>query len=173
MLEAARYLILRQGLRATTMEAVAREAGVAKPTLYAYFPDKDAVFAGIVDDLIAEVGRGFDTALGGEGDVVVRIGNAIAAKYKTVARVLEGSPHGDELYGEHERSAAPQFRAIERKVETDITEALRAAGVERARPLAQLLLAGAYGIGRKATSAAEIGPAIRLLTERLVRPELG
>ena len=43
----------------------------------------------------------------------------------------------------------------------------------RPRPLAQLLLAGAYGIGRKAQSAAEIGPAIRLLTERLLRPELG
>lgn len=172
ILDAARYLILRQGLRATTMEGVAREAGVAKPTLYAYFPDKDAVFAAIVDELIADVVQGFDAALRGHGDVVARVGNAIAAKYKIVARVLEGSPHGEELYGEHERSAAAQFRAVEVKVETDVTEALRSAGVERARPLAQLLLAGAYGIGRKAGSAAEIGPAVRLLTERLLRPEI-
>ena len=172
ILEAGRYLILRQGLKATTMEAVAREARVAKPTLYAYFPDKDAVFGAIVEELMGEVAHGFDAALRGEGDVVVRIGNAIAAKYKVIARTLEGSPHGDELYGEHERSAVPQFRAIEQKVEADITEALRQAGVERPRPLAQLLLAGAYGIGRKATSAVEIGPAVRLLTERLVRPEL-
>jgi hypothetical protein len=50
---------------------------------------------------------------------------------------------------------------------------LAAAGIERRRQLTQLLLAGAYGIGRKATSPAEIGPAIRLLTERLLRPEVG
>lgn len=172
ILEAGRYLILRQGLRATTMEAVAREAGVAKPTLYAYFPDKEAVFGAIVEDLIAEIGRGIDAALNGSGDVVARVGNAIAAKYRIIARVLEGSPHADELYGEHERSSASQFRAVEQQVEAAIAGELEAAGVVRPRPLAQLLLAGAYGIGRKATSAAEIGPAVRLLTERLVRPEL-
>lgn len=154
------------------MEAVAREAGVAKPTLYAYFPDKDAVFAAIVTELIDEVSAGFEAAMRGEDDVVARVGNALAAKYKTIARVLEGSPHADELYGEHERSAAAQFRGIEQTIEVAITEALRYAGVARARPMAQLLLAAAQGVARKATGVAEIGPAMRLLSERLLRPEL-
>lgn len=172
ILDAARYLILRQGLRATTMEAIAREAGVAKPTLYVYFPDKDAVFETIVADLGAELVAGFDAALAGPGDVVARVGAALAAKYKIVARLLEGSPHADELYGEHDRSSAAQFRAVEQKIEAAIAAELMAAGIERARPLTQLLLAGAYGIGRKAISVAEIGPAIRLLTERLLGPEV-
>jgi AcrR family transcriptional regulator len=172
ILDAGRHLVLRQGLRATTMEAIAREAGVAKPTLYTYFPDKDAVFHGIVAELMAAVRKGVDAALQAEGDVVARVGAALAAKYKTVARLLEGSPHADELYGEHERSIAPAFRALEREIETAIAEALAVAGIERPRQLTQLLLAGAYGIGRKATSPSEIGPAIRLLTERLLRPEL-
>lgn len=153
------------------MEAIAREAGVAKPTLYAYFPEKDAVFQAIVDELVADALAGFDAGLTGEGDVVQRVGAALAAKYRTIARLLQGSPHADELYGEHERSAAPQFRAVEQRVESAVIAELRTAGIERARPLTQLLLAGAYGIGRKATNAAEIGPAIRLLTERLLRPE--
>lgn len=172
ILDAARYLILRHGLRTTTMEAIAREAGVAKPTLYVYFPDKGAVFRAIVDELTADLLGAFDAALGGEGDTVDRIGAALAAKYKTVARLLEGSPHADELYGEHEGSGAAQFRAVEHKVEAAVTQALAEAGVARPRPLAQLLLAGAYGIGRRATTVAEIGPAIRLLTERLLRPEV-
>ena len=46
IIEAAWRLALKQGLRAATMEALAREAGVAKGTLYAHFPDKDAVFDG-------------------------------------------------------------------------------------------------------------------------------
>ena len=172
ILEAARFLVLRQGLRATTMEAIAREAGVAKPTLYGYFPDKEAVFGGIVEDLVSAVMQGFEAALAAEGDTVVRIGNALAAKYRVIGKQLEGSAHADELYGEHERVAAPQFRAVEQRVEAAITAELDRAGVARPRQLAQLLLAGAYGIGRKATSAAEIGPAIRLLTERLVGPEV-
>jgi AcrR family transcriptional regulator len=172
ILEAARYLVLRQGLRSTSMEAIAREAGVAKPTLYGYFGDKDAVFEGIVAALVEELTAAFDAALHGEGDVVARVGAALAAKYKAIARLLEGSPHADELYGEHERSAAPQFRAVEQKVEAAISAELAAAGVARPRQVTQLLLASVYGVGRKATSAAEIGPAVRLLTERLLRPEV-
>ena len=72
-----------------------------------------------------------------------------------------------------ERSTAPAFHALEQEVEAAITAALATAGVERPRQLTQLLLAGAYGVGRKATSPAAIGPAIRLLTERLLRPALG
>lgn len=154
------------------MEAIARAAQVAKPTLYGYFPDKDAVFRACVEELVTDIMRAFEAALGGEGDAVARVGAALAAKYKTVARLLEGSPHADELYGEHERAAATQFRAVEEKVETAVAKELAAAGVARPRQLTQLLLAAVSGIGRKATNPAEIGPAIRLLTERVVRPEV-
>ena len=55
IVDAARHLILRQGLRATTMEAIAREARIAKPTLYGYFPDKEAVFAAIIQALVDDI----------------------------------------------------------------------------------------------------------------------
>lgn len=172
IVDAARHLILRQGLRATTMEAIAREAKIAKPTLYGYFADKEAVFAAIIQALVDDIRAAVDAALNGEGDVVARVGGALAAKYKVVAKLLEGSPHADELYSEHGRSAAAQFAAVEQEVEAAITGALQQAGVARPRPLAQLLLASAYGIGSKAATPAEIGPAVRLLVERMVRPEL-
>ena len=172
IVDAARHLILRQGLRATTMEAIAREARIAKPTLYGYFADKEAVFATIIQALVDDIRAAVDSALSGEGDVVARVGGALAAKYKVVAKLLDGSPHADELYSEHGRSTAAQFAAVEQQIEAAITGALQQAGVARPRPLAQLLLASAYGIGSKAATPAEIGPAIRLLVERLVRPEL-
>jgi AcrR family transcriptional regulator len=172
ILDAARHLILRQGLRATTMEAVAREAKIAKPTLYGYFTDKEAVFAAIIETLIQEIRTAFGKAFQSESDVVARIGTGLATKYKIISRLLEGSPHAGELYSEHDRSAAEQFTALEAEIETSITTALRQAGVARPRPLAQLVLASAYGIGCKAGTPAEIGPAIRLMVERLVGPEL-
>jgi hypothetical protein len=44
--------------------------------------------------------------------------------------------------------------------------------VTRARIVTQFFLAASFGIGRKAQSMAELGPAFRLLSERLIRPEL-
>ena len=43
ILSGARRLMLRQGLRATSMEAIAAEARVAKPTLYYYFRSKEGL----------------------------------------------------------------------------------------------------------------------------------
>lgn len=172
ILDAARALALRHGLRAVTMEAIAREAQIAKPTLYGYFPDKQAVFAAMMDGVVAQFRAAFDAALTRPGEPVERIAGAIAAKHKAVLRVLEGSPHADELYDEQSRLAGEQFRALEEHVRVSITAALAQAGVARPQPLAQLLMAATYGVGRKAGSVAELGPAVRLLTERLVRPEL-
>jgi AcrR family transcriptional regulator len=174
ILDAARALILRVGLRRATMEAIAREAGVAKPTLYGYFPDKEAVFEAIVFDLSGDIRSAFDATLAEEGNIPARIAAAIVAKYKVINRVLEGSPHAAELYEEStSASAGGRFDGLERHVEAEIARVLEAGGAQRPRQLAQLIVAAAYGICRKAQNIAEIGPAIRLLVERLVRPELG
>jgi AcrR family transcriptional regulator len=172
ILDAARFLALRHGLKAITMEAIAREAHIAKPTLYNYFPDKDAVFAAVMDELIVALRQAFEAGLRGNGDVVERVAAGLSAKHKTVLRLLDGSPHADELYNEKSRAAGPQFRALDEAVTTAIATELSAAGIARALPLAQLLVASIDGIGRRANSIAEIGPAIRLVTERLLRPEL-
>lgn len=172
ILDAAQELILKHGLRATSMEAIAARAGIAKPTLYVYFPDKAAVFSALLDRLIAGWRREFMAALGGEGDVVQRIAAALIAKNKAAWRLLADSPHADELYGEHERGGAVHFAAFEGELAAALERELAAAGIERARTLTQLLLAASFGIVRKAQSAAELGPALRLLVDRLVRPEL-
>jgi len=48
ILDAARRVLLRKGIAATTLEAVAREAGLSKTALYYYFPSKDALFFDLV-----------------------------------------------------------------------------------------------------------------------------
>lgn len=172
ILTAASALFLKHGLRGTSMEAIARAAGIAKPTLYSYFADKQAVFAALVGVLIDGWAIEFRAALHGDGDVVQRIGAALTAKHKAAMRLLAGSPHAAELYGEHERSAAAALRAFDSELATALEAELTVAGVARARLVTQLLLAASFGIGMKAQSPAELGPALRLLSERLIRPEL-
>lgn len=58
VVEAAARLFMAQGYGATSMEAIAREAGVSKATLYAYFPGKDALFAAIVGAACAREAEG-------------------------------------------------------------------------------------------------------------------
>lgn len=170
ILDAARFLVLRQGLRATTMEAIAREARIAKPTLYAQFADKDAVFTGIIDEMLGDLEAAYEAGMAGPGDLPERIGAALAGKYGVINAVLAGSPHADELYDEHNR-AAGRFRALDERVRGEIAAELRAAGAADADGLARLVLAGAYGIARK-LGPDEIGPGIRQLCRRLIGPEL-
>jgi AcrR family transcriptional regulator len=48
ILEAARRVLFRSGIAATTLDAVAREVGVSKTALYYYFPSKDALLFELV-----------------------------------------------------------------------------------------------------------------------------
>ncbi len=48
ILDSARILFLDQGFDATSMDAIAREAGVSKATLYVHFDDKDDLLLALV-----------------------------------------------------------------------------------------------------------------------------
>ena len=172
ILEAAQALFLKHGLRGTSMEAIARQAGIAKPTLYAYFPEKGAIFAALLAQMIATWREDFLAALHGEGDVVRRAGAALTAKYKGLMRRVAASPHAEELYGEGDRLSTTELSRLDGELAAALEAELTEAGVARSRLVTQLLLAAAYGIGHKAQSPAELGPALRLLAERLIRPEL-
>jgi AcrR family transcriptional regulator len=50
ILDSARTLFLDQGFDATSMDAIARDAGVSKATLYVHFDDKDDLLLALVND---------------------------------------------------------------------------------------------------------------------------
>ena len=66
----ARRLLVRSGYAATTVEAIAREAGVAVQTVYATFGTKRAVLFALVDaiDLDADVARYLHELSAARGD---------------------------------------------------------------------------------------------------------
>jgi AcrR family transcriptional regulator len=168
ILRAARHLALRQGLRATTMEAIAAEARVAKPTLYKYYGDKNAVFEAIVTELLVELHGKFSEALKGDGSVSERIAAALTAKYAAVTAFMAGSPHSEELYSEHDRVAGPALQVAEGESDAAVVRELEAAGVANAAEVARVVIGGAYGIFRKAKPGEDIGPAVRMLVMRVV-----
>jgi AcrR family transcriptional regulator len=63
ILEAARRVLLRVGIAATTLDAVAREVGVTKTALYYYFPSKDALFFELLFGVLESEARAVHAAV--------------------------------------------------------------------------------------------------------------
>lgn len=62
ILQAARPIVLRDGLGGTTVDRVAAEGGIAKMTLYRHFPNKEALFEGLVRAMCDEMRLALENA---------------------------------------------------------------------------------------------------------------
>lgn len=66
IIQATWRLIATQGIRATTMREIAREAGVANGTLVPYFTDKDAILAAAFEHVFTATNDRFALASSGQ-----------------------------------------------------------------------------------------------------------
>lgn len=168
IVDAGQKLFLRNGLRGATMEAIAKEAEVAKPTLYGYFPDKHAIFCAVLAGIFVDLRTITAKALAKNGAVTERIAGALSAKFKAIHRILEGSSYADELYSAKSSHAAKEVEELERWLEGEIARILKESGHEEPHKYAQLMIACADGISQRVRHAEQIGPAIRLVAEKLL-----
>lgn len=168
MLDAAQALFLENGLRGTTMEAIARRAKVAKPTLYAYFPDKTAVFQAVIERVIGQLKEVADAQFQAGGTPVDRISRALGAKFAAVHRLLEGSPHARELMTDKVLYAGEEFEALERWLTGGIATILQETGLKDAEDRARILVACADGLHHAARDAESLQAQIDFVTRRLL-----
>lgn len=143
ILAAARGLLAVHGYEDTTIDAIARAAGVAAPTVYAAFGSKRGIVAGLIHQ--ARFGPAYETAVTAAlttADPAQRL--ALAAK---IARTVYEGEHAELDVLRGAGVVAPELAALEREGELDrrekqrpLVEALAAAGqlrgdldVERAR----------------------------------------
>ena len=70
LLDAARYLLERNGVNSLSVDAIAREAGVNKPLIYYYFGSKGGLLAALMDsffkDELAALDRFYEALPEGE-----------------------------------------------------------------------------------------------------------
>ena len=99
ILTAARTLFGRHGFQRTSMADVAREAGIARATLYLRYSDKRALFealaAALVDDALASAAAAWDNG----GDLATNLEAVVLAKELEFFRLINATPHGAELLG--------------------------------------------------------------------------
>jgi AcrR family transcriptional regulator len=178
VLDAAVGLFLRHGYRKASMNDIAREAGVSKPTLYALFDDKEALFAAVC----AHLGRKMlaEAEAGAAGATAVdRVSAILSAKFTTTFELLRRSPHAQELMDTQQALARKRIDET-----TERFEALLLAEIGRAsrsgelrprrlgldkRALVRLLMQAGYGASYGAATAEEQKRQLRALVRTLLR----
>jgi TetR/AcrR family transcriptional regulator len=132
----------RYGFRQTSMELLARAAGVSRPALYLHFANKQDVFAAVaarVTDLMtAAAHRARDT----EGTPADQVYGVLAVKLETAIGVTEAR-FRQELIVE---AAGRGLTSVEDGLVDALVELL--AGIPEPRETAALLLAATVGIGQ-------------------------
>lgn len=134
ILVAAKAEFSQRGLAGARINRIAAEANASKERLYAYFPSKDALFAAVTEQLVAEVSE--DAALTG-ADLAAYVGRLFDNYVK--------NPENARLHDWLSFSTAdvvadsPQVTAMKAKV-NDIRRAQRDGLIDNSWDAAQLMI---------------------------------
>lgn len=156
ILDASLAVFCQYGFGKTTMQDIARAAGMSRAALYLHFKNKEDLFRAGSERAHLQVMSEVDVALAADGDVIDRIDAAMAAYLCGLMAEISASAHGAELFdagraltGEISRNT--QAWLVERLGEVLDSAAtageIDLSGVEAApAELAALILATADGI---------------------------
>lgn len=144
ILAAARSLFLRYGVRRTSMDDVAREAGIAKGTVYLYFSSKDALFAALAEEMSRDtLAQGVRAMTEAKTDVAAFV-SFLDAVIGGPNRLLASSPHAAELLDSKAAFAAPALTRYHADIIGVLHDRLVAAGIE-VQGAPEMLAAAAFG----------------------------
>lgn len=110
LLEAAARIFARQPYGQASMDEIAHEAGVGKPTLYRYFPSKDALFAAVFAETLAVLEGRLDAVLRRVPGVEARLHGLVAAMVPTFRDHLVPVQFLDAEYATADQAKRRVFR---------------------------------------------------------------
>ena len=112
LLEVAEQAFAEQGYQGTSIEDIARMAGVTRPVVYEHFGSKEGIYLACVRHARAELERLIDAAAGSVDDPAARLWGGINAYFEFVER------HGrawDVLFGQGSAVAGPAAEEVTRQ----------------------------------------------------------
>jgi len=122
LLEAAARVFTRLGYDSASVEDIAFEAGIGKPTLYRYFPSKEVLFEAVFARTLDELEERLDIALaagGGFPELLRRLIGEIVPTFRTHLAAMRGLSDG-------EMSKRRLFRQRRARIETRLVAAIEA-----------------------------------------------
>lgn len=148
IMDAAYTCFTRHGVRRTTMDDIARQAGMSRPAVYQYVRNKQDAFRRLAAGLLDEALAAARSAAAEPGPPADRLSAVLAAKLGLGLRLWRDSPaHAAELLGEDARLSADLIGAYETGMRDLLAGTVRDAFPEAdAAEVAVLLLAFARGL---------------------------
>jgi AcrR family transcriptional regulator len=164
ILDAALRVFGQYGYRRASMDDVAREADIAKGSIYLSFASKEEVFQAVSERLSQAMLAGAEAATRRPGTTADTLAAMHAAWFGTYAETISRSPHAAELLDAKHRlsadlvaDAASRYQRLVRDVLAEAAATgeldLEPAGLT-ADTAAELLIASARGLEPGASSAA-------------------
>ncbi len=128
ILEAAARLFARYGPRKTTIEDIAREAGLGKGTIYLYFDRKEEIFTAYVRGRIEEAQAMFRVEIARVATAEGKIRRFLELRFKTIAENLKRDGVTPETF--REVHTLPELQALRAEYVLRENEIVRAILVE-------------------------------------------
>jgi AcrR family transcriptional regulator len=139
---AGQDLFARRGIRATTVEQLARSAGISKGAFYLFYPSKEALFFAIVGEVEDEIQGRLTERVVGDPDNALRLLLRFALAARDENPLFDVATSEEAVAVLRTMSPEDQERFLRRDVEmtASLAERLDAAGVRM--PASPALLAG-------------------------------
>jgi AcrR family transcriptional regulator len=116
------------GFRRSSMDGVARRAGVSRATLYLHWKSKADLFRGIVERLHEEHLAAMEAVLEQDGeDLEATLVAMLEARFMRFVELTSESPHAAELYDLHGRMCGDIARASQERSEQLLERLVRRA----------------------------------------------
>jgi AcrR family transcriptional regulator len=115
ILDAAVAVFSRYGFRRASVDDVAREAGVAKGTIYLYHESKEELFRAVTQVVADRLLAGAGEARAAKAPAAEKLRLLLEAKFLYLFDVVTRSPHAAELLDSKGRLAADVFETADRK----------------------------------------------------------
>jgi AcrR family transcriptional regulator len=129
ILSAALGLFVRHGIRRTSIDDVAREAGIAKGTVYLYFDSKDALFDAVAERICSERVALAEGLLESPASTTEQLVGILDIHVGMMYRLVAESPHLAELTESRALSSAV-YDAFDAKMLELLGTTLGKAGIE-------------------------------------------
>lgn len=163
--DAAAGVFAQYGFRRTTMNDIAQAAGMSRPALYLMFANKENLFCELTDHRLNQAIDQSIAALSEEGEISLRVIQALLLFEKVYYEPVSNSPHGAELMDINLSLAGENMTKGFARLVTGFTKTLREAEKLnqvsfRDSPLSpkafvELLFTAIGGVKKKASSTAD------------------
>ena len=173
--DAASVVFAQYGFRRTTMNDIAKSAGISRPALYLMFENKEDLFQGLAAHRLDQAIDSALSVLQGNGKIADRFRESLLVFEQIFYEPIADSPHGAELMDISLSLASEIMTKKLARFHAALTKSLSEAEARgqitfartpmKPRAFVELLFTALNGVKKRALNTAEFRKLVRQLTE--------